>query len=418
MKENGIFIDNFYQQNMTLDIKMESSNESSKVITGFHPKLDSREIKERVVSEIFKALLLHDKLVLRTNELLDIIKAFGINDTILLLKTNKFELIDDKGLTMVLGEESSNKYSLSEIRFASSDGPIKSSVEWLEKRLHDSKTNNNKYLNALLLNVEKFNKPIDVDLAREQVIKETQFDIQNGNISNYLNLTSVSTDDIKRSDIYNLLRLSNLNMTLIYSSILNIENISMDGAIKPILGVKLSPRLNLAPSINLYDSFFKDVFQKKNIPDLAKLYINNVITLEDYLEIISTLSSKKFRQWIMDNDYNPLDLEKDILRSHPKISNSYVKFIKWTLPNAIGIFFPAVGLASSFADSYIVDKLVGGWHPNFFTDDILKQRIDSKVELHAKEERVNSIKIRFPNVGRNDICPCGSNLKFKKCCGK
>lgn len=23
-----------------------------------------------------------------------------------------------------------------------------------------------------------------------------------------------------------------------------------------------------------------------------------------------------------------------------------------------------------------------------------------------------------PKVGRNDMCPCGSGLKYKKCCGK
>lgn len=26
--------------------------------------------------------------------------------------------------------------------------------------------------------------------------------------------------------------------------------------------------------------------------------------------------------------------------------------------------------------------------------------------------------IRDPKIGRNDICPCGSAKKFKKCCGK
>jgi uncharacterized protein YecA (UPF0149 family) len=25
---------------------------------------------------------------------------------------------------------------------------------------------------------------------------------------------------------------------------------------------------------------------------------------------------------------------------------------------------------------------------------------------------------RGPKVGRNDPCPCGSGLKYKKCCGK
>ena len=23
-----------------------------------------------------------------------------------------------------------------------------------------------------------------------------------------------------------------------------------------------------------------------------------------------------------------------------------------------------------------------------------------------------------PDIGRNDLCPCGSGLKYKKCCGK
>lgn len=28
------------------------------------------------------------------------------------------------------------------------------------------------------------------------------------------------------------------------------------------------------------------------------------------------------------------------------------------------------------------------------------------------------IQSNVPKVGRNDLCPCGSGLKFKKCCGK
>ena len=418
MKENTIFIDNFYQQNLSIGLKMADNDESSKVITGLHPKVEQKEVKKSVISEIFKALLLHDKIVFRTNELLDIISAFGIDDTIKLIQTKRFEFIDDCGFTMVLGEKPDSNYSLSNIRFASPEGPVKNSLEWLEKRLYDDKTNNNKALNVLLLNAEKHNKYLDIKLAEEHIIKETQFDIKNGNISNYLNLTSNSTNEIGRKDAYNFLRLGNLNKTLIYSSILNIDNISMDGAIKPILGVKLSPRLNISPSVNLYDSIFKDIFEKKNIPDLATLYINNTITLDDYLQIVSTLSSRKFRHWIMDKDYNPSQLESDIIASQPKITNSITKFIKWSLPNAIGIFFPTAGLVASYADSYILEKIAGGWHPNLFMDDLLKQRIDSKVELHAKSERLESIKARFPNVGRNEICPCGSKIKFKKCCGK
>jgi hypothetical protein len=193
---------------------------------------------------------------------------------------------------------------------------------------------------------------------------------------------------------------------------------AMDGAIKPILGAKISPTLNMAPSVNLFDSLFKEVFQKKGIPDLADLYIEKIITVDDYIEILASFSSRKFRQWIMDKDYNPTALEADIIRLNTKISNKVVKFIRWTIPNAVGLIFPAAGIPSSLADSFIIEKLMKEWHPNFFLDNLLKQQIDKKVELHEREERIVSIKARFPKIERNDPCPCGSKKKFKKCCGK
>ena len=29
-----------------------------------------------------------------------------------------------------------------------------------------------------------------------------------------------------------------------------------------------------------------------------------------------------------------------------------------------------------------------------------------------------TVKRDYPKVGRNDLCPCGSERKFKKCCGR
>lgn len=53
------------------------------------------------------------------------------------------------------------------------------------------------------------------------------------------------------------------------------------------------------------------------------------------------------------------------------------------------------------------DKAVKKWmlkHP-----EILQGGDVVKVETVRREE---------PKVGRNDICPCGSGKKYKKCCGK
>ena len=36
----------------------------------------------------------------------------------------------------------------------------------------------------------------------------------------------------------------------------------------------------------------------------------------------------------------------------------------------------------------------------------------------AKEYRLSGTDIAPPKIGRNEPCPCGSGLKYKKCCGK
>ena len=38
-------------------------------------------------------------------------------------------------------------------------------------------------------------------------------------------------------------------------------------------------------------------------------------------------------------------------------------------------------------------------------------------ELYKIQKSSKTI-IKAPKVGRNDPCPCGSGLKYKKCCGK
>jgi len=418
MRENKIFIDNFYEQRQTFDLeKLNPDKELHKIITGFHSDFNPKEVRKKLISEILKSLMLHDKVVLATSDTLKLINAFGYKDFISLVQTSKFEFVDDEGLSIGLGEKDSNHYSLSDLRFASDAGK-KNSIQWLEEKLIDSKKHNNNDLNVSLLNIEKYNKVIDAEFISDQIHKETQYDLANLNVTNNLNLISKTTEDVKKIDIYNILRLSRLNKTLIYSSLLGIDNMAIDGAIKPILAYKLSPSISATTSVNLFDAFFQDIFKKKSIPDLADLYLKNIISINDYIDIITSASSWKFRNWITDKDYDPVELEKDLINSSPNISNKYSKFIRWSIPNAIGLFSPTTGLITSFADGYIYEKLTKGWHPNFFLDDLLRQRIDDKIRVYTNNERTSEIKRLFPNVGRNDLCPCGSRKKFKNCCGK
>ncbi len=42
---------------------------------------------------------------------------------------------------------------------------------------------------------------------------------------------------------------------------------------------------------------------------------------------------------------------------------------------------------------------------------------DRRKELY-KEQKLSTTVVKDKKVGRNDPCPCGSGLKYKKCCGK
>jgi preprotein translocase subunit SecA len=41
---------------------------------------------------------------------------------------------------------------------------------------------------------------------------------------------------------------------------------------------------------------------------------------------------------------------------------------------------------------------------------------ESEPERNREEERLQPV-IAGPKTGRNDLCPCGSGKKYKKCCG-
>ncbi len=40
------------------------------------------------------------------------------------------------------------------------------------------------------------------------------------------------------------------------------------------------------------------------------------------------------------------------------------------------------------------------------------------VEMPTRQARPRTVRREIPKVGRNDPCPCGSNKKFKQCCGR
>lgn len=76
----------------------------------------------------------------------------------------------------------------------------------------------------------------------------------------------------------------------------------------------------------------------------------------------------------------------------------------------------------------VVESTIKPIEQNEFINLKLHKAVHDDPRLHAHEEQkvieevkhppLEPITREEPKIGRNDPCPCGSGLKYKKCCGK
>lgn len=62
----------------------------------------------------------------------------------------------------------------------------------------------------------------------------------------------------------------------------------------------------------------------------------------------------------------------------------------------------------------LIDKLVAREHPQL--GRVFDQRRAAAIAATKPNEQLKITEAR--RIGRNDPCPCGSGVKFKKCCGQ
>ncbi|CFQ33062.1 Predicted metal-binding protein related to the C-terminal domain of SecA [Yersinia aleksiciae] len=89
------------------------------------------------------------------------------------------------------------------------------------------------------------------------------------------------------------------------------------------------------------------------------------------------------------------------------------------------------GIVQSFIDTSwlrltVIAEMAGNHNDEAFVEFIAHFTDNNKAQISAMHERSRFLRIKEhwyyidgvrPSVGRNDICPCGSGKKYKKCCG-
>lgn len=194
-------------------------------------------------------------------------------------------------------------------------------------------------------------------------------------------------------------------------------NIKTDAAINELILHKTTSVFS--KSIHCGTDVIQRIEQEKGFPDLGELFINNKINLDDILKLRDNFQNKIFRYWVKKSESDELLIRKEIMNSVDNIIGSKLTNpLRFIGSNLIGLLGFIPGLAASAFDSFILDKISKGWHPNFFLDDVLKKKIDKCIDNYDNKRKIEKIKSTFSGVGRNDLCPCGSGKKFKKCHGK
>lgn len=329
------------------------------------------------------------------------------------MQSGCFEIIDHGGFTPALRQDGS-KY---EVIFVTDGGVGQSRAYWerVEKHLRRDHPTKSKEINALLLQAEAHQNSFDRQGAMEILQKEIDYDLRNQNITTAQGIISKQRNEILPTDVYKVLRLLFINKSLWLSNSIGAVALKMDGAVESVLNEKISPIMQAGANAKTV-LLFQKILAEKQIPDFARLYFERILKIEDIIGFRDNVHGQKFRDWYLSARYDPQTV-RQILLSRGVSQSIVTKLLRFLIPNAIGVANAPLGIVASVIDSFVIDKMLGGWHPNIFLDDILKSEIDTNVKRHAAQVRRMSIKSRFPSVGRNDPCPCGSGKKFKKCCG-
>lgn len=374
-------------------------------------------------SDILSALILHDVLCVAPLNIFNLLHLLGIDNCIDLLKSSAIEIYIDSGPelgpSVSAVQHGADTYKLLnmspknyDVLSVLEDGLSKISL------LPKSNLNKEKIKQILGLVICRI-KPVNEFSKSNILFEETKYDLNNKNIATLFNIVSPNVNAIKKQELPLIMRMHYINKGIINAQTINSQSILIDAWAKSFLGEKLSPALQSHSFGFSTDVFQKVVLPTKRIPDLNTLFERGIINIRDILSFRKTSHGKLFRAWIKILEYRPDDVLESLLRKKPtSVKRSCAKLIRWVYPTIFGLINPIAGAAASFTDSYIVQKILEGWHPSLFLDDQFKFKIDRKIKQMDKNNLEANLTKAGIKVGRNDPCPCGSGKKFKKCCGK
>jgi len=428
MSESKILITNYPNISQQPSfVKAGDEGEILDIVCGYDIKLDNNEVTLQISRDLITALLTFDKVYVEGSHIYDIIQVLGSDYLKELLRMHLLCVIPDQELNPVMIRKRNGEWKHGLFPYAQGHVTIGKNYDikpnnihkwsYIENRFNWKNFKGQEAQTILYLIDENCADIGDVKEITNRINKETNRDILSPEFLRDPNFYRIRQDGKCEYNQLSRVRLQELNKSAVLAAKLNIENVKMDAAIKELM-VKKTVSAFSKTLLSGTDALIR-IEQQKGFPDLGELFVNKTIGLDEILKLRNNFQGKIFRYWANKSVYDEKLMRQEIMNSiHNVLGTKCMKPIRMLACNLVGIAGFIPGIAASAFDSYILDKISKGWHPNFFLDDKLKKMIDDCIEKEERETKKKKRDEIFKGVGRNDPCPCGSGKKFKRCHGK
>jgi len=385
----------------TLNAKGETVNKTEFRYLGFIDKKSYPDLLQNSMEKFFISLILYKKIYISDKDFLEVLKVIGIKDALKLLERKVVNIIYRHEDPHVIVHRSTNPL-ITKIGYEIQ--PIKriGSLHYLEKNYQKFSVDES-YKSKIIQYFENAHVNLD-DMDEDIYLKNITF--LKGELQNNIN-------NLSYKDTFQTLRLYEIIDSFLLQDKHGLTNSLVDEYGQKYLESKFVSinKDNALNKINL----FSDISARKRIPNFYHMYQKGSLEIDDFLDMRESFDSQLFRYWFLNADNSDEEIFYQLLKNHK--TNIATNLIKWIIPTIIGVLNTPLGIASSAVENFFISKILQGWHPNFFLDDVLSNKLNNLEGKFEFEKKSKIIRERVKGIQRNDLCPCQSGKKFKKCHG-
>ena len=227
------------------------------------------------LNRVINCLLTHDKIIIRTDSLEEIIDVLGFEAFRLLYERQELVIIDNWWFpAFMIGNENLLFMNMHKSNY----------YDKVIERI------NNKYGFQASLFIKQVFEKVTSDSESEEYVywdhiaQENMYEdfTINNQIRTYLNIESENILDINEKDTWSAVRLCLFERSIVWGSYLQTDEIILEDEAK----YYFMQKNNLIPEQTLNDRMNKYLFAR-NIPNLSLLYYNKIIDIKKIIQIIS-----------------------------------------------------------------------------------------------------------------------------------